>query len=188
MSGHRCRFHRKGATYRPNVEYTLGYDYASADKPTCRAKPSNLGWLWPTLSRRSARHCLYLCCCGVAAGDEVCAGSCGGGTCLGATPRWSMLSEDCIRLGSRKLITKLRTRKMPARIVVILPKKSAVRRTPKTVPICAPPNVPANPPPLLDCIKTTTISKILTITSTDTRIPNMVTPFCLSRVSKKPLP
>lgn len=48
-----------------------------------------------------------------------------------------------------------------AKIVVALLRKSAVRRTPNIVPIDAPPNVPANPPPLLACIKTTMISRIL---------------------------
>ncbi len=63
--------------------------------------------------------------------------------------------------------------KIPAKIVVALPRKSAVRRTPNTVPAWLPPNDPANPPPLLDCINTTIMSKILTIITIATKIPNI---------------
>lgn len=60
-----------------------------------------------------------------------------------------------------------------ARIVVERLRKSAVLRTPNTVPIEPPPNDPARPPPLLDCMRTTMMSKMLTSISTDTSIPNM---------------
>jgi len=65
---------------------------------------------------------------------------------------------------------------MLASVHVDLLRKSAVRRTPNTVPIEAPPNDPARPPPLLDCINTATISKILINNSSVTRIPNMLIP------------
>jgi hypothetical protein len=87
-----------------------------------------------------------------------------------------MLSVDWLRDGRRKLITKLSRRNIPARILVNLLRKSAVRRTPKTVPICAPPKVPARPPPLLDCINTTIIRSKLTINSTAIRNPNIKAP------------
>lgn len=56
-----------------------------------------------------------------------------------------------------------------ANTVVVLVKKSEVRRTPKTVPRLLVPSVPASPPPLLACIKTTIISKTLIRISTTTK-------------------
>ena len=60
---------------------------------------------------------------------------------------------------------RLSPMKIVARIVVDLLRKSAVLRTPNIVPMDAPPNEPANPPPLLACIKTTTMSRMLTMIS-----------------------
>lgn len=74
------------------------------------------------------------------------------------------------------LMTKLSSINTVANIVVARPRKSAVRRTPKTVPIDAPPNDPANPPPLLDCIRTTIIRNTLIKISKVTKIPNMILP------------
>jgi len=54
-----------------------------------------------------------------------------------------------------------RTMKSVARIVVVLVKKSDVRRTPKTVPRLLVPSVPARPPPLLDCIRMAIINRML---------------------------
>ena len=56
-----------------------------------------------------------------------------------------------------------------ANIVVARVRKSAVRRTPNTVPKFPPPKVPARPPPLLFCIKITIINKMLTMISIATR-------------------
>jgi hypothetical protein len=56
--------------------------------------------------------------------------------------------------------------KSVARTVVVFVRKSDVRRTPKTVPMFAPPKEPARPPPLLDCISTAIISNTLTRIST----------------------
>src|SRR5258706_10472467 len=71
---------------------------------------------------------------------------------------------------------KQRPTKIPAIVHVDLLRKSAVRLTPNTVPMEAPPNEPANPPPLLDCIKTTIISNMLITNSTVTSTPNMFVP------------
>ena len=113
----------------------------------------------------------YLPCCGVAAGRLR--GGSGGGTDVGV-PFWMMLSALLPALGRKKMFA---IKQMPmntdARIVVVWLRKSAVRRTPKTVPIVLPPNEPASPPPLLDCIKTTAIRSTETTMSSDTRIVNI---------------
>jgi len=61
-----------------------------------------------------------------------------------------------------------------AKYVVPLLRKSAVRLTPNMVPIVAPPNEPANPPPLLACINTMMTSRALTMISSVTKIPNPI--------------
>lgn len=56
-------------------------------------------------------------------------------------------------------------------IVVILESISAVLRTPNMFPnpALAPPKLPAKPPPLLDCIKTTAIKRAAITISKTTR-------------------
>jgi len=63
------------------------------------------------------------------------------------------------------LINNATTMKRVARIVVVLVRKSDVRRTPNTVPRLLVPSVPARPPPLLACIRTTIVRKMLIKTS-----------------------
>jgi hypothetical protein len=52
-------------------------------------------------------------------------------------------------------------------------RKSAVLRTPKTMPTFPPPKVPARPPPLLDCISITTIRRRQMRISRDINTVNM---------------
>ena len=86
-----------------------------------------------------------------------------------------MLSRPPEDPGRKKIfVTRQSPRNIVARIVVARLKKSAVLRTPKTVPIDPPPNDPASPPPLLDCMRTTTINSMLTRTSSVTIIPNII--------------
>lgn len=66
--------------------------------------------------------------------------------------------------------------KIVANIVVALLRKSALRRTPNIVPMVAPPNEPAKPPPLLACISTMTTSNILTVISSAIKNPNIILP------------
>ncbi len=61
-----------------------------------------------------------------------------------------------------KLMTSAKSIKMVARTVVVFVRKSDVRRTPNVIPSALPPSDPAKPPPLLACISTTIISKMLT--------------------------
>ena len=112
-------------------------------------------------------------CCGVAAGKLR--GGAGAGMDVGF-PLWIMLSPPFAAdaVGRKKMFaTRHNPMNKDARIVVVLPKKSAVRRTPKTVPTVPPPNEPASPPPLLDCISTTIISRIDTNISIKTRKLNI---------------
>ncbi len=60
---------------------------------------------------------------------------------------------------------KARAMNVVASIVVARVRKSAVRRTPNTVPKFPPPKEPARPPPLLFCIRITIIRRILTMIS-----------------------
>jgi len=70
----------------------------------------------------------------------------------------------------------LRPTNIDARIVVDLLKKSAVRRTPNTVPTPLPPKEPANPPPLLDCMRITTINITLINISSVIKKLNIMSP------------
>ncbi len=68
-----------------------------------------------------------------------------------------------------------RTIKTVPRIVVILDRISAVLRTPNIFPnpALAPPKLPANPPPLLDCINTTAMRKMaIKISKTTNKVNN----------------
>lgn len=65
---------------------------------------------------------------------------------------------------------------MVARMVVVLLRKSEVRRTPNTVPILLVPRVPASPPPLLACIKTTRTRRMLTRISISINKENISAP------------
>lgn len=87
---------------------------------------------------------------------------------------WIMLSASApVPESAKRLMIRQRTIKTVARIVVDLERKSAVRRTPKTVPTLPPPKDPASPPPLLDCIKMTTMSRKETRSSINSRNVNM---------------
>ena len=85
------------------------------------------------------------------------------------------------------LIMRARTPNNNASTCVALIKKSDVRRTPNIIPTFPPPNVPASPPPLLDCIKIAIINNILIITSTAIKKPNIHSPtrFSLEIVGLK---
>lgn len=73
-----------------------------------------------------------------------------------------MLSCVLSPLGrTTRLMNNARIMNNVARTVVVFVRKSEVRRTPNTVPRLLVPSVPASPPPLLACIKTTIINKIL---------------------------
>jgi hypothetical protein len=85
-----------------------------------------------------------------------------------------MLSAAAFFPGRKKIFAaRARSINAHARIHVERLRKSAVRRTPKTVPIPPVPNEPARPPPLLDCIRTTIMSKTLRRISIVTIRPNM---------------
>jgi hypothetical protein len=105
-------------------------------------------------------------CEGIVAGSSA-GGNCGVTALFVAAPLESTLSTVPVDLDGRKktLITRLMTMNAPARICVPRMRKSAVRRTPNTIPTFPPPKVPANPPPLLDCIRITTIKSRHTRTS-----------------------
>jgi hypothetical protein len=88
-----------------------------------------------------------------------------------------------------------------ARTWVALVRKSAVRRTPKTIPTDPPPNVPARPPPLLACISTTRIRRIARTSSTiikrvniqatmrcDTNIESLIIPKYVEEINPAPYP
>lgn len=73
--------------------------------------------------------------------------------------------------------------------VVALDSMSAVLRTPNMLPkpAPAPPKVPARPPPLLDCIKTTTVSNIATNNSKITKKVYKFSPlFCVKFTCQTP--
>jgi hypothetical protein len=103
---------------------------------------------------------------GVDAGAVIGAGCCVGGNDVGCGPDWMMLScERSPRGKTTRLMNNASTMNTVARIVVVLVRKSEVLRTPNTVPRLLVPKVPASPPPLLACMRTTIINNMLTIIS-----------------------
>jgi hypothetical protein len=70
----------------------------------------------------------------------------------------------------KRLISKARAAKVPPSHQVALLKKSAVLLDPNIEPILPPPNVPANPPPLLDWRRTIIIRNIAIIVTQSTNI------------------
>ena len=76
-----------------------------------------------------------------------------------------------------RLMNNARTMKSVASTVVVLLRKSEVRRTPNTVPIFEEPKVPARPPPLLACIKIETTRNTLTRISMEIKNVYMI-PLC----------
>jgi hypothetical protein len=70
-----------------------------------------------------------------------------------------------------------RTMKIVARIVVVFVKKSDVLRTPNTVPRLLVPSTPAKPPPLLACMSTAIMSRMLTSTSIAMKIVYITVPY-----------
>src|SRR5271169_962716 len=112
-------------------------------------------------------------CAGVVTGALD--GGTGCGELVGAPPFCIILSVDDDFPGRKKiLMIKQSTTNNAERYIVAELKKSEVRRTPNIVPIELPPSVPANPPPLLDCIRTTIISRMETIISINIKIQNMI--------------
>ena len=80
------------------------------------------------------------------------------------------------------MIKNARPMKTVASIVVIRESISAVLRTPNIVPNPAlvPPKLPARPPPLLDCIRTTAIRRMAIIISKTTKnVYNFSPQFCI---------
>jgi hypothetical protein len=99
---------------------------------------------------------------GACSGAGSCTGCWAGGKAVGCGPDWITLSCDFSARGNTtRLMKSAITMKRVARMVVVLVKKSDVRRTPKTVPMLLVPSVPARPPPLLACIKITMIKNTL---------------------------
>jgi hypothetical protein len=94
-----------------------------------------------------------------------------------------ILSTLFAELGKKKIFAiRQRAMKIDARIVVVLLRKSAVRRTPKTVPTVLPPKEPASPPPLLDCIRTTIIRSIEMTISSETMKLNMFSLLVIDQI------